>query len=513
MEQNNLITSPKVSDDVLNSSGSIQPNTSINIKSESKQMSSSNSNEPKRVIKQIVSLDSKKLKALGIESNILSALTKFNGNEKSVTTNKPSLAVKCVQPSTPTSTKSLRSVETVVQQPQFNSTASISSVRKIVTAPSKSPETPPTKRIHVLSNVLLDKNKLDLKEFTAIASSTPINNTNIPYVRQVPKTDQTKSHPKIECDQIQQPTTTELSNLSAISDSVTESMKVEEPTPLNTQELDDLKGFSIDDLKYAQNQFELIQNELKSNQMQIQIQSIDNECEVQEQNQKREHKLCSKSHIDVNKTETKTDSKCESKTESDTLNDSTNSTTNATPDTILSSSDSPSDSESDLDYLIKEAQLTIANELNDNVECNTETIVTTKKPRLVQKELLDLLAEHVDKDRLIDDFLDSTINSFKTPCDLPSECNSSSDENDNKDSVDVRDSSDSEDTPATTGQETICIIVENEITEHNDASVPSAQNELGQSTNQVVEISELEIQPMDQPSEVFECNIQEGKFI
>lgn len=34
---------------------------------------------PKRVIKHIVALDPKKLKALGIESNILSAMNKFNG--------------------------------------------------------------------------------------------------------------------------------------------------------------------------------------------------------------------------------------------------------------------------------------------------------------------------------------------------------------------------------------------------------------------------------------------------
>lgn len=36
-------------------------------------------NAQKRVIKQIVSIDSKKLKELGIESNIISAMTKFSG--------------------------------------------------------------------------------------------------------------------------------------------------------------------------------------------------------------------------------------------------------------------------------------------------------------------------------------------------------------------------------------------------------------------------------------------------
>lgn len=36
-------------------------------------------NPQKRVIKQIVSLDSKKFKELGIESNILSAMSKFSG--------------------------------------------------------------------------------------------------------------------------------------------------------------------------------------------------------------------------------------------------------------------------------------------------------------------------------------------------------------------------------------------------------------------------------------------------
>lgn len=442
MDRKNLSTSSKTSvGEVLDIPSNFQSSKPINMKSESKQMPNTNSTEPKRVIKQIVSLDSKKLKALGIESNILSALTKFNGKEKSQSQNKSTSTINCGQPSTQTFSEHQRSTESVVQQPPSSiSVAHISTIRtdipiRVASPKCKSPDTPATKKIHVLSNVLLNKNKLDLKEFTAIASSTPVKSTNVAYVPQVPKSSPTKTLQHTESDQIQ--CSDETGNISAIVDNVTESVK-EERCHINAQELDALKGFSIADLKCSQSQFEQFQSEIHSTPVQIQSNPIANECKIEEKIPPQTQSETIKTEIDVN-----------IKPIVETLNENTLSTTNTsantTTDIIFSFSDSASDSESDLDDLIKEAQMTIENELIDDTESTEETTIVTKKPRLVEKELLDLLTVHVDKDRLIDEFLDSTINSFRTQCQSPSDSDSSSEESDQIDNTDIKCSSDMED--------------------------------------------------------------------
>lgn len=391
-----------------------QPNKAINIKTESKQMTSASSNEPKRVIKQIVSLDSKKLKALGIESNILSALTKFNGKEKSFTQKKPSIAVDPVHPST-SSLPTERTTETNVQPQPTISTAAISPVKPIValhgaSAQCDTPETPATKKIHVLSNVLLNENILDLKDFTAIASSTPVS-TNITYVPQVPKPRQ------IQPDEKNQVRLSECSEISATVDASIEPTD-EKRSPANSHEIDALKGFSTADLKYSQNQYEHFRNEIQPKPSQIQ--SVSNEFAVAEAKSQIKHQV-------------ELDTTSSSQTMNENQLQNTLSSTNTTSKTVTSS-ESSSGSESDLDELIKEAQMTIENELTNDTGSTEEILASPKKPRLVQKELLDLLADHVDKDRLIDDFLDSTINSFRTRCDSPMDSDSSIE---NFESVDI----------------------------------------------------------------------------
>lgn len=482
MERKNVSSPSKTSGEVLDVPGNFQSNKPIHVNSDSKQMPNTNSNEPKRVIKQIVSLDSKKFKALGIESNILSALTKFNGKEKTKSQIKSTSTTNCGQTSTQTVTKNQRSTESGVQQPASISVAHIPPIRsnialRIASPQCKSPETPATKKIHVLSNVLLNKNKLDLKEFTAIASSTPVKSTNVAYVPQVPKSSPTKTLQQAESDKIQHSDDT--SNISALIDNVTETVK-EEACHINTQESDALKGFSIADLKCSQSQFEQFQSEIHSKPVQIQSESIANECKI-------EPKSPPQTQSQIQNTEIEVDIKPIVEPHNESILSTTNTSANTTSDLIYSSSESSSDSESDLDELIKEAQMTIENELIHATESAEETAIVTKKPRLVKKELLDLLTEHVDKDRLIDEFLDSTINSFRTQCPSPSDSDSSSDENDQhdqNDSTEIRGPSDTEDDALPTSdlltnqiEEGIVLdVVQDNITVLDNPSVPTASD-------------------------------------
>lgn len=389
--------------------------------SEGKQTSNANSNEPKRVIKQIVSLDSKKLKALGIESNILSALTKFNGKERSISKFTTSNPVKNARPPTASSSPSSSlsaSVSALVNRTQTESpvqnispsTATISPVPSIVTACdssalSKSPETASTKKIHVLSNVLLNEHKLNLKDFTAIASSTPVTSANISHVSQVPNHNQIAapiecaSIVKIENDRILL-NTTDIPIVMGPTNSTDELFIIKNETSHEPQktsnidgqserktakllqrlscEMDSLKGFSSIDIKCSQNQFEDLKNEIHAKPMhstmesdmtrdttigKVSLQSLQmqNELEIQ----------------------------------SDQISITRSSSPIGTNSEKMSSCDSSSDSESDLEELKKEAQRIIENELRKSES------VTVKKD--------------IDKDRLIDDFLDSTISSFHIP--------------------------------------------------------------------------------------------------
>lgn len=418
-----------------------QSKNTNNANSDSKQMSSTNSTEPKRIIKQIVSLDSKKLKALGLESNILSALTKFNGTEKLVVQRKPTETVKNVPPPSTSSVVVKRvSTECPVQKPPLPTPHSpvkpIIAIQNISPSKCKSPES--TKKIHVLSNVLLNENKLDLKEFTAIASSTPVNRSNLSYVSQVPRPSQIKLVRRIEVDAVSASQT--VSSPSVVVKNDPEPIKThkspiklpESHPPSSPTKADTLKGFSQLDLKCSLNQFEHLQNEIHlptptSGQVvpdAHDIVSLRNKSE-DESNEAPSSDTNIDSEANIMKIENDTDQRAETETLNETSFQSSLSSTFTTSDTV-SSSESSSEEESDLEELIREAKLIIENEQSDDLDVIEEELPTViKKPRLIKKELLDLLAEHVDKDRLIDDFLDSTINSFRTECVSPSDSDSS----------------------------------------------------------------------------------------
>lgn len=453
-----------------------------------KQMPSTDSTEPKqRVIKQIVSLDSKKLKDLGIESNILSALTKFNGKKHPFSKNKPTIAVKNVKPSTSTVSTSA-SKECIPEKLSVSKT--ISPVPSVispnnVSISSMSPETPSAKKIHVLSNVLLNDTKLDLKDLTVIASSTPIQSKNTSNAPKVPQHSQFDAiedasveamDKQCEVPISQHVVHTSRANTSILSSQSTKQSHDVEINPVNC-EIVELKGFSATDLNCSNSQLEFLRNKVQSNyksdspaitkktprvtskanigknipikknstkqpnlsdkttaEIQTEIQT---EIESQKESVEKDMEILFEVATGV-KAEVETEVETEVKTEAETTKEQTLNALNETSchdtsgsnafsnsDTI-SSEPSSCETDTDLETLIKEAQRTIESEQNDDTECEMPAIVA-KKPRLVQKKLIDLLAEHVDKDRIIDEFLDSTINSFRTDCTSPIGSDSSSD--------------------------------------------------------------------------------------
>lgn len=430
-----------------------------------KQMPASNSAEPKqRVIKQIVSLDPKKLKALGIESNILSALTKFNGKDKAANnkTNK-TVSIKNVEPiKSPIESSAAETINAAISTVEpIIAVAGSSAVQK------KPDETLPSKKIQVLSNVLLNDNKLDLNIFPVIASSsTPVSSKQISYVTQVPRPSQIKridtdnvpfgqvsssivvQHEKVKPPIVAVEKTINVSNppksplkvslsspeKSSITPTLVQKLSpvkysLKSPSPVKKVEessakqpdnettsspVDSLKGFSLPELKCSQNQFEHLQNEVLCTTSTISTHEVaqDNEIELLEEKPKIE--LSNEIGVDLSNTFT-------------------------TSETM--SSDQSSDSESDLNELIVEAQLTIENERaresddSDETEESPEPKVLSKKPRLVKKKLLDKLTEQVDNDRLIREFLDSTINSFRPAS--PSDSDSSDDRVDSDSDADM----------------------------------------------------------------------------
>ncbi|XP_055317686.1 uncharacterized protein LOC129576508 [Sitodiplosis mosellana] len=453
--------------------------------------------EPKqRVIKQIVSLDPKKLKALGIESNILSALTKFNGKDKaSIKTKQPTVTVTVTNTEPSTST-----IESPARKSIISAAISSSSVKPIIaltgcSAPAhkKPDETSTAKKIQVLSNVLLSENKLDLKIFPVItspssssSSSTPkVSHKHISYVSPVPRPSQIKrvNTDKVPSSQVSSPvvvhqekvdSTTVTENRadnrtqsespvksptrSPVKSPVRLPIKSPEKSPITTvqkpksplkspslvkkhtkspvkqpdselspktNEIDSLKGFSLPELKCSQNQFENLQHEVHTNPSTVSAVEVEQEKDI--------------STVEVEQNEETENVEETSQTESTIAinsgggNGTEPSSTFSTSETIPS--DQSSDSESDLDELILEAQITIENEREvvdtDETEDSPEPKIAPKKPRLVQKKFLDMLTEHVDKDRLIDDFLVSTSNSFHTN-DI-----SDSDSNDDHDNFDM----------------------------------------------------------------------------
>lgn len=445
----------------------------------SKQMPRSNAAEPKqRVIKQIVSLDSKKLKALGIESNILSALTKFNGKDKSIGRKTVSV-VKHAEPST-------SSIESPVQKSTINRL--LSPAKQILATPivpvNKTEDAVSPKKIQVLSNVLLSKNKLDLTSFTAIASSPPENSKHISCVSKVPRPSQIKSLKPIQrVDQVpfskastsivipmknvqqqsaavkiqqQQPIKLPRKSLAQSIDiqmaekhdeKLPESykkspIKIVHKSPFESEtkltvkseietisgakitEVEALKGFSVPEIKCSQDQFDTLQSGIHHkptdissvlHEHRVDIKAEHNDIDEIIENNPEEmivEVLEIVEQCDQKPQLQMQDVMCSNISEqNDDLSDS------STTSEIILSNTSSSDSESDLDELIMEAKMTIENERNAARSESPGTLSVTKKPRLVQKKFLDQLADHIDKDRLIDEFLDSTINSFQTNCD------------------------------------------------------------------------------------------------
>lgn len=133
-----------------------------------------------RVIKQIFTLDAKKLKSLGIESNILSAITKLNGKKgvagtAAVTTaataaNKPE-KIATPSPAPPPAIDSInRKSSETAREP-----LSVSPMKKLpTTSDTKSVNalSVADKKVHVLSNVVL--NELDLDHLSATVITNPV---------------------------------------------------------------------------------------------------------------------------------------------------------------------------------------------------------------------------------------------------------------------------------------------------------------------------------------------------
>lgn len=124
--------------------------------------------QPKqRVIKKITSIDPTKLRGLNIESKILSALTKLNGSDEKIASSVskvvPAEAKK--SPSIANQSKAVLSTNAVSQQSVFvASTAHETQAKRV--------EYSPTKKVHVLSDVVLSENKLDLKKITTAISTS-----------------------------------------------------------------------------------------------------------------------------------------------------------------------------------------------------------------------------------------------------------------------------------------------------------------------------------------------------
>lgn len=394
--------------------------SAIYTQSDSKQTTSNTTNPNDRKIKQIVPLNSKKIKTLGIEQALFSAFTKFNGKERSLSKVKHPKNLHQPSKSTPTPSSSSSSAALssllVNLPPQCESPVPMhisSSAATISSVPSNlcrtSPETPSTKKIHVLSNVLLNENKLSLKDFTAIASSTPVNSTNVSYVPQVPVPIKCE-RVKLEDDPFTTPNTmveipTEIITADDINDITgsfieieanidddndepdTDEMEiVEEEQTENktvrllqkqTSEIDSLRGFSSNDLKCSQNKCEYLQNEIGT-------------ATPTKKSPRKSRKTIAAHEY-----------------ESDRISRTQSCSTLYTNSEVAVDTCESSDNESDLEELKREAQRII--------EISESVTTPIQSPKCVQNDSLDSSAEHIDAERLIDEFLDSTISSFHIP--------------------------------------------------------------------------------------------------
>lgn len=126
-----------------------------------------------RVIKQIFTLDPKKLKSLGIESNILSAITKLNGKKAvaaTPTVNKPGqIASPSTAPPQIVNTTNRNSSELAKVPLSVSPAIKLAAHR---TAVETKHSNVADKKVHVLSDVALDG--LNLNNLAAIVTSKPI---------------------------------------------------------------------------------------------------------------------------------------------------------------------------------------------------------------------------------------------------------------------------------------------------------------------------------------------------
>lgn len=138
----------------------LEPTASTSLASRCNEQPSTNAdsqtNQPNHVIKQIIALDSKELKGLGIESYILSAISKLNGT-------------KCINESNENvQTTSNVSIKTEILSPNDKKSNEVPLIQPLT--PDKK------KKIEVLSQVVLNE---DLKQFSAnIAKRTSLSKTD-----------------------------------------------------------------------------------------------------------------------------------------------------------------------------------------------------------------------------------------------------------------------------------------------------------------------------------------------
>lgn len=133
-----------------------------------------------RVIKQIFTLDAKKLKSLGIESNILSAITKLNGRKSVAASAVATTAVTAANQQEKTATPSPAPPQAIDPinrdlSEKARETLSVSRVKKSPTSnDTKSGKalSVADKKVHVLSNVVL--NELDLDHLSATVITKPV---------------------------------------------------------------------------------------------------------------------------------------------------------------------------------------------------------------------------------------------------------------------------------------------------------------------------------------------------
>lgn len=336
-----------------------------------KHITSTHRNESKqREIKQIVPLNAQKLKDLGIESNILSALTKFNGkNKKAILTE--SVAVDNL----PSTSKQFDSVAS--SQLTSSTTDNIVLIPE-KTTPNTRTESSSVKKIQVLSDYLLSDNKiLDLKYLKTVAESKTITNVIIPVER--------NEITLKSCDEEQQSNDSDKDTVIAI-----EQKAIEQKVDQNSVAVDNIVvsdeisdrflGFSSSEWMASLNHLDLQRNES------LPATNVHSEDD-------------SKEHIEPANDEDLNSSNSDTSF-SDAISD----------DSLqLSQEDSVTESESDIEDLIEQARLTIEND----EKCNNEKpLAKVKRPRILDKELIDLLAEHVDKNKIIDEFLELTKNSF-----------------------------------------------------------------------------------------------------